>query len=498
MYRAMIVDDEPAALEYLCSVIEKKCSGFEIAAQAGNGEEALALIDTVQPDIVITDINMPRMDGISLVSRLYAQYPEVATVIVSGYQDFEYAKGAIQSGVSDYLLKPLKPSDMQKLLKRVELKIGRLYHSRRTELMKAMCGNRHFEANMSLARYFPSPSYYAAIIRKNGLPKRFTRQTGFEIFSTEDEVVMLYGRDEMEALYLYPQEMLGSNPFSDTVRQLYEAEHAPRFYVTAVYHNASFPISAFPDVVQTLYHKLDECIVIGQNQFIEDTETTRSEKAAHGEQEQRELVEYLIRNENGDRLLDEAGKLVDIWRDAGHTQLQIENQLRYLLHLISEKPGFLMFHGNYDFLLDEILYNVANMEELKHEVEALLRIALPASSRAEFDKPERLFEVILAYLRNHIEEPLTIGALCDKFNLSQATLSRWFRKYKGMSLGNYLTEMRIDKAKLILTQHPDVHIKDVAERLGYSDQFYFSRIFRSVVGVCPSDYTNGGKRLNAQ
>ncbi len=494
MYRAMVVDDEPAALEFICSVIDKKCSGFEIAAQAGNGEEALELMDAVKPDIVITDIKMPRMDGIVLVSRLHEQYPEVATVIVSGYQDFEYAKGAIQSGVSDYLLKPLKPSDMQNLLRRIEIKLDRLYHNRRTELMRAMCGSGNFENKLNIDRYFPSPVYYAAIIRKNGLPKRFTRQTGFEIFSTEDEAVMLYGRDEMEALYLYPEDMLGGKPFFDTVRQWYDQEQEPRCYITAVYHNAPFQISLFPGIVKTLYNKLDECIVVGQNQFIEDKEKTHGNEPAHREQEQRKLVENLMRSENGDRLLDETGKLVDIWRDAGHNQLYIENQLRSILNYLNEKPDFTNIYGNCAFLLDEMLYNAASMEELKREVTALLRLTIPAHSKAEADETERLFKVILTYLRSHMEEPLTIGALCEKFKLSQATLSRWFRKYKGMSFGNYLTETRVEKAKQMLSQNPDIHIKDVAERLGYSDQFYFSRIFRSIVGICPSDFAHNGKQ----
>lgn len=488
MYRAIVVDDEPSAMEYICSVIEKKCPGFEVSGRAGNGVEALALMDQIQPDVVITDVKMPCMDGIGLVSRLCEKYPEVATVIVSGYQDFEYARGAIQSGVSDYLLKPLKPSDLQERLQQIERKLGMIYHRRRTELMKAMCGNRRVEPDIDMARYFPSAGYYAAIIRKNGLPKRFARQTGFEVFSTEDEAVMLYGRDEMEALCLYPQEILKGQSFGETSRKFYNAELRPYYYVTAVVHEAPFPISAFPGVVKALYHKLDDCIVIGKNQFIKDLEASPHCEVSQKEKEQRELVEFLIRGENTASLPDEAGKLVDFWRDAERNQLYIENQIRYLLQLLKNNPDFARIYGNYHFLLDEALYYVNSMEELKLELQALLRLLLPEQSQPEADEPERLFAAILSYLHSHMEEPLTIGAICEKFNLSQATLSRWFRKYKDISFGNYLTEMRIEKAKQILVQSPGVHIKDVAERVGYADPFYFSRIFRSIAGICPSDF----------
>lgn len=486
MYRAMVVDDEPAALEYICSIIDKKCPNYIVAAQAGNGEEALAMMDDIQPDIVITDVKMPRIDGIGLVSRLHEQYPEVATVIVSGHQDFEYAKGAIQSGVSDYLLKPLKPSDLQEILARLEAKLGRLYHHRRTELMKMMCSYRRPDTGLDVNYYFPSNRYYAAIIRKNGLPKRFSRQTGFEIFSTEDEKIMLYGRDEMEALYLYSEEILDGKPFFETIQALYDAE-TPCYYVTAVIHENGFPISEFPDVVKKLYRKLDEGVVIGKNQFVSDSYETFHSEASKKEKEQRDLVEYLIREGTSARMISETGKLVDLWNKAGHNQLYIENQLRYLLQLLKKNADFVNIYGSYALLLDDALYYVNSMEELKLEIQALLRLLLP-ESQPEADDMEQLFSAILSYLHSHMDEPLSISMICAKFNLSQTTLSRWFRKYKGISFSNYLTEIRIGKAKQIIEQYPEAYIKDIAERVGYCDQFYFSRIFRSIVGICPSDY----------
>lgn len=87
-------------------------------------------------------------------------------------------------------------------------------------------------------------------------------------------------------------------------------------------------------------------------------------------------------------------------------------------------------------------------------------------------------------------ETLTIGIVCQKFNLSQTTLSRWFRKFEDNSFSNYLTEIRIKKAQAIFRKSPDMYIKDVAAQVGYCDQFYFSRIFRSIVGKCPSDFVS--------
>uniref|UniRef100_S0DFZ8 Putative transcriptional regulator n=1 Tax=termite gut metagenome TaxID=433724 RepID=S0DFZ8_9ZZZZ len=493
----MVVDDEPSALQHICSIIEKKCPAYQVVARAENGEQALALLPEALPDIVITDVRMPRMDGIGLVARLHREHPDIATVIVSGYQDFEYAKGAIQSGVSDYLLKPLKPSDLQELLERLEGKLNGVHHRHRTELMKAMCSQHRPGEDASLERYFPSRRYWAAIVRKNGLPRRFSRHTGFEIFSTEEEEAMIYGRDEMEALYLYPEELLEGRPFEAVARGLYEAELGPYLYVTAVVHREAFPIRVFPGVVKTLYHKLDESIVIGRNQCLADSDDGRQAEATEDERRQRELVERLIQSENSARLPAEAGKLFELWAEAGHNQIYVENQLRYLLQLMKQNHDFSSEYGNYTFLMDEALYYVNSMAELKLEMVALLKL-LSAGIPAEASEAERLMGDILAYLHGHMEHPLAISDICGKFGVSQPTLSRWFRKYQNTSFNNYLTRMRMERARKILQQNPGVLVKDVAESVGYTDQFYFSRIFRSVVGVRPSDYADTYKKIDCE
>lgn len=113
MYQVMIVDDEPTSVNLLKTVIEKKCDGFQVTEIAYDGTEAMEKLKGVQPDILITDIQMQVMSGLELVKRIREKYPEMLCVLVSGYQEFEYAKQAIQYRVSDYILKPIVPSDIK-------------------------------------------------------------------------------------------------------------------------------------------------------------------------------------------------------------------------------------------------------------------------------------------------------------------------------------------------------------------------------------------------
>ena len=119
-FRVVVADDEKLIARNIARRIEQGSAAFEVVAQAGTGVEALALAQQLLPDVVFSDIKMPEMDGIELIARLRDRCPSVLCVIVSGYNDFEYARAAIQNDAVDYLLKPVNPDELAALLKRLE------------------------------------------------------------------------------------------------------------------------------------------------------------------------------------------------------------------------------------------------------------------------------------------------------------------------------------------------------------------------------------------
>ena len=121
MIRVLIVEDEPASAEYLASIVRR--AGMEPAGLAENGEDALGILRKSRVDIVVADISMPVMDGLQLAGAVRAAWPLIPVIIVSGYERFEYAKTALRFGVSDYLLKPVKPAELCDCLTRLSLKL---------------------------------------------------------------------------------------------------------------------------------------------------------------------------------------------------------------------------------------------------------------------------------------------------------------------------------------------------------------------------------------
>ena len=119
-FKVIVADDEKLIANNIARRVEDSSEAFRVIARAGSGTEALEQARELLPDVVFSDIKMPEMDGIELISKLRKEHPEILCVIVSGYSDFEYMKAAIQNSAVDYLLKPVNPEELHRLLQKLE------------------------------------------------------------------------------------------------------------------------------------------------------------------------------------------------------------------------------------------------------------------------------------------------------------------------------------------------------------------------------------------
>ena len=120
LYRIILVDDEEEVRKSIIRKIDWTAVGFAVVGDAENGEDALEKIENLEPDVVLTDIRMPYMDGLTLAERIRQKYPSMKIVIFSGYDDFEYAKQAIKLNVTEYILKPVNVEELTAILKRIK------------------------------------------------------------------------------------------------------------------------------------------------------------------------------------------------------------------------------------------------------------------------------------------------------------------------------------------------------------------------------------------
>ena len=153
MYKVLLVDDEMPALRFLQTIIEKFARELTIAQSCLSGEAALAFLRENKVDLLITDISMSGMDGIALAHAARALQPEIHIVIVTGYAEFEYAKGAIQAAVDDYILKPVSVSHMAEVLGKIKEKLDEENSLREPAMLAALLRGDAFDEQLARRRF---------------------------------------------------------------------------------------------------------------------------------------------------------------------------------------------------------------------------------------------------------------------------------------------------------------------------------------------------------
>ncbi|MCG8400406.1 MAG: response regulator, partial [Firmicutes bacterium] len=347
-----------------------KCKGFKIVAAAENGADALEEINLLKPDIVITDIKMPVMDGIELVSRVKENFPFIYSVIVSGYQDFEYARGALQCGVVDYLLKPVNAGQLKDLLDTIRQKIESTRYLKQVEFLGQLINGAPAK-QQQIEKHLPFKKYSAAILRGNGLPSRFSSNhsehaEGIRVdffsapMSTENNSVWIVeGRDEMERIFIYTPEIISEETFKRIVINFSKEVNCN--YHTTVFASNYFALSDIGENITSLYRLLENNIVIGISRTIHHHKQTAStaDNRSIIDRTLSSRIEYLVDNGLINDLKKEFIELLERWQREEKPQIWVESILRQILHRIetSSPPPIVGEYNDMDFLLDEAVFH---------------------------------------------------------------------------------------------------------------------------------------------
>lgn len=494
IYRVVVVDDEPMAVKAICRIIEKHCPEFKVAGTAENGDQALEVIGRTRPDLVLTDISMPLMNGLELVKEAASRMPDLSFVIISGYQDFEYVQDAIRNGVLDYLTKPIVPSQMLPTMKNVEKKLKRFYYERRNAILRKICmGEKTIQEEIH--QFFPYEEFYAALLRENGLPRRYSPAGEPEIYGTIDETYSVYGRDHMEELFLIPREMLGGQPLLEYMNRVTQRQKSEGSYTTLLYYGNAFPVGEVPERIRALYYWLNNLSTVGYSQTVnlDRKQFLASRLPAPDTTELSEFfaeLEQYAKMRRYDQLQKCIEKAYSRWEQERRPQLWLEHVSRRILNFIRQYTGDEDSLIESEYQLEDTFYYATSMEMLRENLQSLFyRFREKEHETAKVDSPE-FFGNIEKYLKCHLSEPISLQELSDYFAISQAYMSKLFRKYTGQSFNRYFTGLRMERAKQLMKENRSLFVKDVAEMVGYRDQFYFSRIFHSYTGKRPADYLN--------
>lgn len=487
MYNILLVDDEKPALQYLAAIVRKYLPGFEVGGMLQSGEEALKALAAAPSDLLLTDISMPGgMDGISLAQKARAAHPSLHIVIISGYADFEYARGAIEAAVDDYLLKPVSPTRMTDVMGAIEKKLDTEYAEKRESLLSALIGGQAC-AKEELARFFGEGNARFAFARFGNLKSnRLPRLHGTSMVRLSvSGFTILHARDENE-LILIENDVGASSGFPHRLETVLNEVGlaSPR---TVIFDDAGKSVSALPGFLRDAVQAMDKSVVIGANRLLrlpwvpQEADATRVSPAAL------KKLGCFVAGANARMVKDMFLSFAAEWEQKMVPQYRAENMTHQIVHQILESSPALFEKQDAVYReMNELFQYAASYGDL---LAGLYSVLFEDDSchdkRASGDE---LCGYTLKYIRENYSKPLSIQLVCAEVGISQTYLSRLLRKYAGTTFNTYLTKQRIDAAIALIKEHPDILLRDVSECVGYDDQSYFSKIFHQATGLTPKQY----------
>ena len=487
MYRVLIVDDELPALRYVQNIIEKFTPDYQAVSSCTSGEQALAYLQNHPVDLVITDISMHGMSGIELAQAARELLPDIHILIISGYGEFEYAQGAIQAGVDDYILKPVSISKMTAVLDAIRSKLDDERTDRASSLLPALaCGQAY--SHEEAVRLYGSKSYRFALVRWGNLDMAMPKTLAATsmVLPPHERFLVLRGRDEEERILICPDD---SPETFLTNLSVYTTQPGKLPTWTAIYTNTSQSIERLQGFITASLDMLYRRVVVGRHQILQFAGGKVHDERLKIPPADLKQLEYFITSGKLRLIRDYFVSQAIRWEKTQTPQRQVWHMCRQLIHQ-SAAVSPLIANRLEDLLqeLDDLIRCANSYSDLMASLYAMLYD--DGNIRDKKLSTRELYDYAVQYILEHYASPLSMQSVCDEIGISQTYLSRLFRKYSDTTFNAYLTRCRMEAAKQLLRDKPDLLLRDVAAMVGYEDSSYFTKVFHQHTGQTPSQFAN--------
>ncbi len=511
--KILIVEDEPPILRDIANLVEGIAGSFCISGLAYNAQSAMELIKKETPDVIVTDINMPVTNGLELIEWIIKNKYDIIPIILSGFNEFEYAKKAMSMGVHHYLLKPVDTGELKEILANVEKDVinrknalRSQFYSNILEQNNANVQYDHPGNEISVIMAFCLGSMPNNAIGYDPVRRRLWEKLNLEnILNAElekDENVWLFdGRNPAVKIAIFTFKQKDYKRIDCINAHVTETLSNNEYSITAVVSDYIYEIGNISEVVNKALSTLNKRIVIGFFQIIKMYAPNRESNYAFdtliGANEYNTLFTY-IKQGKISLFKEELKRLFKKWEALKCPQVHVEKALRELLSMIEKlsngKTG--AYYIDVEFEMAEAIANALNYRILFESIWYIFENYLEYKNQGfkKTDRHEYMIQRIEEYIIKNFSTSLNNQVLSEKFGLVPSYLSKLFREFKGMSPTDYIINLRVERAKTILVEHPELLSKDVSVLVGYEDPYYFSKIFKKITGVAPSEYRDSARK----
>ena len=518
-YKAFFVEDEIVTREGIRDNVDWQGNGFEFCGEAPDGEMALPLIQSTQPDLLITDIKMPFMDGLELCKIVRERMPWVKIVILSGHDEFEYAQKAINLGVTEYLLKPVTVQDLHHVLQRIAMQIDRerreqehldklknQVEENRAALrerlllnlaMGAVSSAEAVEKGHLLGLDLVAGCYLVLVVRihlHNSVDSfdyhEYQRVQQALVEPLEHHFDVMLIKKDVEELVLIVK---GGTP---------EYVHERKDLLVQVIQRQAGTIGCGVAIgcgtvkhrLTDIYQSFVEALIEAQSAGKRDTAQLRNNVGkAELLKINKSAVESYLRCGVKEDFPDFFETFIRPLCDAVLTSYMVKNYLVMDIALAAAK-FVAELGGNVDRIvpalenIETTLAKITSGENLQEEVQAILIGALTYRDSQANNQYSLMLQQVHDYIDQHYgDADLSLNDVARQVNLSPSHFSTVFSQETGQTFKEYLTEVRIRRAKELL-RSTTLKSFEISYQIGYSDPHYFSYVFRKHTGLSPKEY----------
>ena len=541
MLKTFLVEDEVVIREMIKKMIPWEQYGFELAGEAADGEMALPLILKSKPDLLITDIKMPFMDGLTLCRLVKKELPDIRIVILSGYDDFNYAKQAISIGVEDYLLKPITKNAFIERLKEIH---NRYEHEKtqREYYEKFRLEMQEYEKNASR-------DFFETLVRADSdLAELYRRADKLNLdIVAEAYNILIFTPDTSEGNYNSYEECSDweaevqdkintyflNHPVAILFRhQVFSYAILVKGQKDTIEKNTEECVKAIQDIMDQTERRTDWFIAVGKsadrlsmlghsyrtafraNSFrylydghILDYQSLEAQKENPSDSRREDSVQ--LRNVNINALNP---AILQKFLSSGLAE-EVDDFIRDYFNAIGQEPMSSLVFRNYVVLnvrfsvlsflkklgCDDSEISGQEMENIMDEtgktIEAavaycgkILKKAIALRDENAGDQNRSVLKLAVDFIdHNYMDEEISLNKAAHVANVSANHFSALFSQNMGQTFTEYLTDLRMSKAKELL-RCTAMRSSEIAGEVGYKDAHYFSYLFKKTQGMTPSEY----------
>ena len=497
-YSVLVAEDEPALRRHVCQKIAQLGEQYLLVGAVEDGKAALQLAKDQQPDIILTDIRMPGLSGLELLQKVQEERLDAEAILMSGYDDFTYAKEAVRLGVNEYLLKPISQSDLKQALEKAAAEVDRRRLQRRAELLMSLHTPQAVHTEQAAKSHVFLLCYGNLRTSENvQVSPMLTDQQVLSLLSIRSEQLWLLPEQHKNEQLMILQDHIHS------VAETAEILVRGRFDL----HIIALENAVSRDELYTAAEKLRQAkqalVTPWRSEIIIADRLQSSKRGAQGKpsrsaREREQLLACLLAGK-----ADSFQKtLYDLLRSRWEQKLSQKLFERFVLRVSDvcfEICSTKIDQSERNAAVGACIASVRTsdcFEQFAKTMYLCLQPLLFADNMQE--SRESVVLRVQKYMQERYMDAPNLSVLAEMAGMTPAAFTRAFQNRFGETPMKYLINLRIDVASRLLIDHPLLSVHKIGEMVGYPDQFHFSRTFKKVTGLSPSEFRDAKNANSTQ